>query len=492
MSAKDISLSEIADNLPGLLSVSRPETTVRDISHDSRQVEHGFLYVAVSGENFDGHAFIQDAMDNGATALLVDQVQDLGIPQLVVHDTRRAMAWAARSVFGEPDKAVTIAGVTGTNGKTTVIQMLESIFASCGTPAGVIGTLGASMDGSPVRISRTTPEATDLQRLLGTMRDAGATVIAMEVSSHAIELHRSDAISFSVLGFTNLSQDHLDFHGDMESYFAVKSSIFQDPPTSRAVINIDDPWGRRLAERTTLPTCTVSTHGAADVTAQEQISSTATTTFTLGMLGEQSEVVLPLVGTFNVSNALIAAGMAQELGLGITDVVEGLEAMEPIVGRMEQVVHTGPFTVIVDYAHTPEAIAVVLESAKQTSLGRVISIVGAGGDRDKEKRPLMGEAAARFSDLVLVTTDNPRTEDPASIAREVAQGARAVSGTTVEVVLDRREAIRRAVSVAGENDVILVLGKGHETGQDVGTEILPFRDQDEVRDALAAEGWLNT
>jgi len=492
MSSVDVSLSKIAADLPGLISTKTPDALVVDISHDSRQVTSGTLYVAIRGQRHDGHAFVKQAIDLGASALLVEEEQQLAIPQIVVRDTRRAMAWAARSVFGSPDTSLAIAGVTGTNGKSTVIHMVESILREAGISVGVIGTLGAAVGERPIPIARTTPEATDLQRILGTMRDTGVQAVAMEVSSHAIELHRSDAISFSVVGFTNLSHDHLDFHSDMDAYFAIKKRIFNDPPSHSSVVNIGDTWGRRLVDETDVPVQTVSMMGPADIVADDIDPSPSLTTFTIGGLHGKADVSLPLVGAFNVSNALVATGIAIELGARLPDVADGLHSMSPIVGRMQVVDHDGPFTVIVDYAHTPDAIAVVLAAARRVSLGRVISVLGAGGDRDKEKRPMMGAAAARFSDLVFVTSDNPRSEDPMAIANAVAIGANAESGAVVEIVIDRRDAIRAAVHAARSNDIVLVLGKGHETNQDRGTESVPFVDQTEVLEALDSQGWTDS
>lgn len=490
MSPQGVSLSDLAHELPGLVSVVDPEKRIVDISHDSRLIVPGALYVAIRGEEHDGHAFVSDALASGAAALLVEREPGLGVPHIVVQDTRRAMAWAARTVFERPDTSLAIAGVTGTNGKTTIVHMVDSILTLSGASVGVIGTLGAALGDQPITIERTTPEATDLQRILGAMRDNGATKVVMEVSSHAIALHRSDAISFAVVGFTNLSQDHLDFHHDMETYFDVKKRLFADPPSRRAVINIDNPWGHRMAQNTDLPLVTVSVQSDADIRARNVDMSSTHTTFTIETRGFDAEVRLPLVGAFNVSNALVSAGMSMALGVDLDAVAAGLAELQPIVGRMEIVDHNGPFTVIVDYAHTPDAIAVVLASVRTATSGRIISVVGAGGDRDKDKRPLMGSAAAQHSDLTIVTTDNPRSERPEDIAADVSRHALAQNAAEVEIVVDRREAIQRAVSSARPGDIVLILGKGHETGQDIGTEILPFVDQDVAIDALRSLGWL--
>lgn len=489
MSGMGVQLSQVTDHLRNVNDVLGADVVVTDITHDSRQVSAGMLFVAIRGEVYDGHDFVVKAIESGATAILVDSHQDVDVPQIVVPDTRAAMASAARAVFAFPDESLAIAGVTGTNGKTTVTHMLESILTLAGSSIGVIGTLGARIGDVPIPIARTTPEATDLQRLLATMRDSGCRSVLMEVSSHAIELHRTDAIAFSVVGFTNLSQDHLDFHGDMESYFAVKKQLFDSDVARRAVINIDDPWGKRLASETQLDSVLVSIQEPADLCASGLAGSADGMQFDLVASGRRAGVSLPLVGDFNVSNALVAAAMAAELEVDLGTIAAGLCDVRPISGRMEVIPHEGPFTVIVDYAHTPDAIAVVLRSLRTIAPGRVISVIGAGGDRDKDKRSTMGAAAARLSDVAIITTDNPRSEDPGVIAQEVRRGADAQTNTRVETILDRRDAIRRAISMAESGDVVVILGKGHEPGQDIGSEILPFDDRVESREALRIDDW---
>lgn len=485
----DVTLAKVAEQVPGVRAVIGGDVVVSDVTHDSRQVRPGALFVAIVGERFDGHAFIQPACDSGASALLVEHEQPGATPQMVVRDSRAAMAWAARAVFGNPDTSMRVAGVTGTNGKTTVTYMVESILHASGTPAGVIGTLGARIDGTPIPTSRTTPEASDLQRILGTMRDQDVKTVMMEVSSHAIALHRSDAIHFAAVGFTNLSRDHLDFHGDMESYFGVKRRLFRFEIADTAVVNVDDPWGSRLASDLTMPLTTVSIAGNADIIASNLVGSSEGTSFTVHTSIGETAVRLPLAGGFNVSNALVAVGIALDVGVGLEAVAVGLGRLKPITGRMEIIRHRGPFTVVVDYAHTPDAIDAVLLAARPLAPGRVISVIGAGGDRDEEKRSLMGGAAARSSDVMIITTDNPRSEDPASIAQEVRRGADIRGGADVVMVIDRSAAIRRAIEIAAEGDIVLILGKGHEQGQDIGDRVLPFDDRAQAREALSAVGW---
>ncbi len=489
MSGMGVLLSQVAEHVPGVSAVVGTDVVISDITHDSRQVGSGVLFVAIRGEFHDGHDYVQMAVSNGASAVLVEEQQTVDVPQIIVTDTRKAMAWAARSVFGMPDETLAIAGVTGTNGKTTVAHMLESILTTAGLPTGIIGTLGARIGSTPMPTARTTPEATDLQRILASMRDSGVEIVLMEVSSHAVELHRADAIRFSVVGFTNLSQDHLDFHGDMETYYAAKKRLFDPVVSDQGVINVDDPWGTRLAAESMIEQTTVSITGNAELSATNLVGTSEGTGFVLVTLGGSADVTLPLVGEFNVSNALVAAGMALHLGVDTPTIARGLSATRPVPGRMEVVPHDGPFTVVVDYAHTPDAIAVVLASLNSLASGRIIAVVGAGGDRDSEKRSIMGAAAARSSNVTIITTDNPRTEDPTVIAEEVGRGARAQPGANVQTIIDRRSAIRHSISIAEAGDIVVVLGKGHEQGQDIGSEVLPFDDRDEVREALRIEGW---
>ena len=489
MKGMGVTLSHIARHIPDVTETLGADVVILDIVHDSRQVTEGTLFVAVPGEKHDGHDFVAGAVEAGAAAILVERVQPVGVPQIVVADARRAMAWAARAVFGMADKHLAIAGVTGTNGKTTVTHMLESVFVAAGMSVGVVGTLGARIAATPIPTSRTTPEATDLQRILATMRNAGVHIVLIEVSSHAIELHRSDAIHFAVVGFTNLSQDHLDFHGDMEAYFGVKSRLFDSSTSDHGVINVEDPWGERLVQAVNLETTTVSIAGEADISAVRVGATAEGTNFSIVTAGGSFDVQLPLVGDFNVSNALVAFGMALELGVRAPVIARGLCNVEPIPGRMEVVPHDGPFTVVVDYAHTPDAIAAVLGSLRAITQGRVIALIGAGGGRDSAKRSIMGAIAARMSDETLITTDNPRAEDPGQIADEIYRGAAAQPNAHVEIIVDRRMAIQHAIAIAETGDMVVVLGKGHEQGQEVRSVVLPFDDRDEVRSALRALDW---
>lgn len=486
--SEQVTVAAIAESLDEVISVSHPATVVTSATHDSRKVTAGALFIAITGMATDGHEFISQAIDSGAVAVLVEKPVDVDIAQIVVPDTRHAMAWAARTVHRDPDASLAVVGITGTNGKTTVAHMCESIWQANGWKSGLIGTLGARIDGHPVPLERTTPEATDLQALLGSMRDAGVDAVAMEVSSHALSLHRADVIAFSIAAFTNLSQDHLDFHGDMESYFAAKASLFKPDRVRRCVINIDDPFGARLASEVSIPVLSVGVTQNADVRFHSIATTPRGTSFTLCDGEREFDVVIPLIGVFNAANAAVAAAIAIAQGIGDAAIIAGLASIPAIRGRMELVEHTGEFAVVVDYAHTPAAISEVLQSAKVAASGRVIAVIGAAGDRDRDKRSLMGAAAVRFADLTVITSDNPRSEDPSEIAAEVLRGADAVPGSVSRVVLDRADAISFAIGEAGIGDIVLILGKGHEDGIEANGVITPFDDRAQAGIALAARG----
>lgn len=488
MVSGDTTVGAVADSLVGVRSVKRPERVLHSITHDSRRVEPGTLFVAVVGKQFDGHDFVEAALERGASAILTERGMDLDVGEIVVPDTRKAMAWAARSVYGEPDTSIDIVGITGTNGKTTAVHMCESIWRAHARSVGIVGTLGARIDGNPVEIERTTPEATDLQELLATMRDSAVDIVAMEVSSHAMELHRADAVFFDVVAFTNLSRDHLDFHIDMEAYFLAKASLFDGDRAKRAVINVDDPHGRRLLSMTDLETLTVGMGMDADVAISDISGDGRGTRFTLTHEGESLRIFIPVIGVFNVLNAAVAAGIAISTDTPAEAIVSGLASIPVIPGRMESIEHDGGFLVLVDYAHTPDAISEVLQAGKSSSSGRVIAVIGAAGDRDRDKRALMGAAAVRFADVTIVTSDNPRSENPAEIAAEVMRGAKAVPGADVRVVVDRGDAIGAAIGLAHEGDIVLILGKGHEQGIEVHGAVIPFADRLVALNALSERG----
>jgi UDP-N-acetylmuramoyl-L-alanyl-D-glutamate--2,6-diaminopimelate ligase len=446
--------------------LGRAPVDVRDLAYDAGAAAPGSLFFCVPGARADGHDFAPEAVERGAVALVVERPLDLPVPQVVVASARAAMAVAADEFFGRPTEELQVVGVTGTSGKTTTSFLLFAILAAAGRRPGLLGTVEARVGGERRAVVRTTPEAIDLQRTFREMLDAGDRSCAMEASSHASELHRLDRVRFSALVFTNLSQDHLDFHGDMESYFAAKRRLFVDgdPP---AAVNVGDEYGRRLAAE--LPgALTYSLTGDAAIGPD-------------ALAG----VDLKLRGSFNVENALGALAAARLLGIDDDAIARGLESVRGVPGRFESVDEGQSFAVIVDYAHKPGALENVLRAARELAGGnRVICVVGAGGDRDRGKRPVMGRLASELADVAIVTSDNPRSEDPQAIIDEIVAGAVG----DVDVEPDRGAAIARAVELAREGDVVLIAGKGAEQGQQFADRTIPFDDREAARDALRALG----
>jgi len=479
-----VRLSDLVACLPQGGRLEGVDASVTSVTHDSRAVGVGSLFVAVPGEQHDGHDYVDRAIAAGAAAVIAER-DVAGPSRIVVPDARAALPWAAAAVYGNPSRSLSVVGVTGTNGKTTVTHILEQIIVTAGHTAAIVGTVGARIGDASRPVARTTPEASDLQRLLSDMVDAGVDVAAIEVSSHALSLHRVDAIRFRVAAFTNLMQDHLDFHGDMEEYFAVKASLFTPDRTDHAVIAIDDQWGKRIAAATDVPVTTVAIGCEADVMASSVTESITGSTFMITTQGRRISIELPIPGRFNVENALVAAAIALELGVDDASIVRGLSSVGTIPGRFERIESGRGFGVVVDYAHTPDAIEAVVDSALRMSTGRVIAVFGAGGDRDQEKRPAMGRAASH-ADIAILTSDNPRSEDPTAIMEAVRSGIPAA--LTIVEEPDRRRAIRAALETAHANDLILILGKGHETGQEIAGIVEPFDDRavvlEELRDMM--------
>jgi UDP-N-acetylmuramoyl-L-alanyl-D-glutamate--2,6-diaminopimelate ligase len=451
-------LERLAAALGAVEVVGRVPAQVLDLAYDARHVRPGSLFFCVPGARADGHDFATEAVESGAVALVVERLLEVDVPQLVVRDARAAMAVAADEFFGHPTEELEVAGVTGTSGKTTTAFLLYAILAAAGRRPGLLGTIEARVGGERRGVERTTPEAIDLQRTFREMLDAGDRSCAIEASSHASELHRLDRVRFAVLVFTNLSQDHLDFHGDMESYFQAKRRLFTGQP---AVVNIGDTYGRRLADE--LPDAI--TFSSTDTSALEGID-------------------LKLRGRFNVENALGALYAARALGIDDDAIRRGLESVRGVPGRFESIDEGQPFAVVVDYAHKPDALEKVLRAARELSTDRVVCVVGAGGDRDRGKRPLMGKIASELADVVIVTSDNPRSEDPLAIIDEIVAGA----GTPVDVEPDRAAAIARAVELARDGDVVVIAGKGAEPGQELADRTIPFDDREAAREALRRLG----
>jgi UDP-N-acetylmuramoyl-L-alanyl-D-glutamate--2,6-diaminopimelate ligase len=463
-------------------------TEVTGLVFSSRDVKPGDLFFCVRGFSADGHDFAADAVERGASALVCERSLDLGVPEVIVADARVAMPEFARSFYRDPSSELDVIGITGTNGKTTTSYLVRQIFEATARPCGLIGTVSWIVAGDESPAVRTTPEAIDLVHALREMVDGGDRACAIEVSSHALELGRVDGATFRAAVFTNLTQDHLDFHETMDDYFAAKRILFERSP-GVSIVNIDDPYGRRLAAD--FDCVTFSAEGDADATYRAtDVEFDATgSRFTLVRGEDALPASTTLPGVFNVANALAALAVAIELGIPAPVAIEGLAGATGAPGRFEPV-SGADFGVFVDYAHTPDSIENVLRAAERLPHNRVISVVGAGGDRDRTKRPLMGAAAAAGSDVVVVTSDNPRSEDPAAIIEDVLVGARQAageSGAEVIDVIDRRDGIERAVAEAGAGDIVFVFGKGHEQGIEFedGRKV-PFDDATVVRESLAA------
>lgn len=460
------------------------ETAVTGIAYRSDRVRAGDAFFCIAGFAHDGHDFAMDAVLRGAVAVVgTREVPGLGVPEVMVDDPRVALAHAAAVLFGEPSRRLSVVGITGTNGKTTTTYLLDSVLRAAGMTTGVIGTVGTRVAGEVLPASRTTPESRDLQETLARMVDAGVGAVAMEVSSHAIDLHRIDAVRFAVAAFTNLSQDHLDYHRTLEEYFGVKARLFEDMPAAGRVVNVDDEYGRRLAACADT-TWTVGRSPDATVRAEGVRLSADGSIFALVAPAGTAEVRLPLAGDFNVSNALIAAACAFALGIGLEDVVRGLEEAPQVPGRLERVDAGQPFSVLVDYAHTPDGLAKAIAAVRGFTPGRVITVFGCGGDRDPEKRPLMGAIAGRLSDTAVVTSDNPRTEDPVGIILQIEDG---MAGTGAERIIevDRRRAIVLALGMAKAGDSVLIAGKGHEDYQVFADRTVHFDDREIAREELS-------
>jgi UDP-N-acetylmuramoyl-L-alanyl-D-glutamate--2,6-diaminopimelate ligase len=476
------------------------ETEVTGLAYDSRKVGRGTLYFCVPGSKADGHDFAEAAVSAGAGALVVERPLGLGAAEVQVADARAAMAPLAAAFHGEPTDELKMVGVTGTNGKTTTAFLVRSLLEAAGTRCGMLGTVQQVVGGAVEDVERTTPEAIDLQATFARMQDAGDRACVMEVSSHALVLHRADAINFDVKVFTNLTQDHLDFHSDMEDYFAAKRLLFTAEGGSAAlvveggvsVVNLDDPYGRRLAdelaESQPEALLTYAASGSdADFSARDVSFDASGSAFRCVTPSGEIEVRTPLPGDFNVANALAALAAVHALGLDPRETAPALERADQVPGRFENIDEGQPFAVLVDYAHTPDSLENVLRAARRLTKGRLISVFGCGGDRDRDKRPLMGRAGAELSDVTVITSDNPRSEDPASIVAEIVAGTEGAEGGEVVVEVDRRAAIRLAFERAQRGDTVVIAGKGHEQGQEFeGGRKIPFDDRDVAREELRA------
>lgn len=506
-----MNLGELIDAVQpsAVIGEARPETPIGSLHYGSREVASGGAFFAIPGFAADGHAYIDDACRRGALAIVAEKPATPGVPVLQVANSRAALARAAAAFYGHPSRDLTVIGVTGTNGKTTVSYLVENILIQAGLSAGVIGTVNYRHGGTVVPAARTTPESLDLQRILADMRHHGVTHVVMEVASHGLDLHRVDACGFDVAAFTNLTQDHLDFHGDMDRYWASKKSLFtrhlfQGPkaPRAWAVINREDAYGRELVAAFTglWAMMTFGQSPPSDIWPEVRKNDLTGLEALLHTPRGSIAMTSPLVGRHNLENILAAAGCGLALDLPLEAVRAGIAATKAVPGRLEPVSDPDGRFIYVDYAHTPDALANVLRALDALRQGRLICVFGCGGDRDRRKRPLMGEIAARLSDLAVVTSDNPRTEDPLVIIDDALEGVRraAPRGFTRQEVLngftppghtvvpDRREAIALAIRAAQPGDTVLIAGKGHETYQIVGRTAIPFDDREEARQALAS------
>ncbi len=463
--------------------VGDPAVDISELAYDSRKAGPGTLFFCVPGEKVDGHDFAIDVVEVGAAALVVERELVVAAPQVVVADARAAMAELAARFQGDPTAELRLVGVTGTNGKTTTAFLIREILESAGISCGLLGTVKQVVAGVEEEVERTTPEAIDLQATFRRMLDGGDAACVMEVSSHALVLHRADAIHFEAALFTNLTQDHLDFHSGMEEYFAAKRMLFEAGPGT-SIVNLDDPYGRRLAAE--FESLTFSAEGGeADYSARQVSFDSGGASFSVGGVAVRTR----LPGHFNVANALAALATAEALGVEREIAVAALSTAAPPPGRFEPIDEGQGFAVLVDYAHTPDSVENVLRAARRLTAGRLIAVFGAGGDRDRDKRPKMGRAGAELADLVVVTSDNPRSEDPAAIVAEVAAGA--AGAPALEVEVDRRAAIALALGRAAPGDSVVIAGKGHEQGQEfeAGRKI-PFDDRQVAREELRKLGSL--
>jgi len=462
-------LGSLLERLTDARSTGAVDCEIDDVGFDSRRPAPGSLFCCVPGAVTDGHDHAAEAVANGAVALLVERTLELDVPQIVVADVRAAMATAAAAVNGDPSRSMTVVGVTGTNGKTTTTHLVRNVLHAAGRRVEVLGTLSGA---------RTTPEAPELQRRLAQWREEGVEVVAMEVSSHALDLHRVDEVRFDVAVFTNLSRDHLDHHRTMQDYFAAKARLFTPEFSRRAVVDLDDTHGRLLADAQQIPT---------DGYSLDEVRITRRSASSTSFAWRGLDVELPLGGDHNVANALAAAHVGLVLGVDEATIVAGLSAPLVVPGRFEPVVAGQPFDVVVDYAHTPDGLEHVLTAADAIAIGRVIVVFGCGGDRDATKRPLMGEVAARGADVVVITADNSRSEPTDAIIAAITAGLDRVDRHRVTEVIvepDRRRAIATALGLGRAGDVVLVAGKGHETTQTIGANVTEFDDR-----VVVAEEW---
>jgi len=496
MSGDPVPTMKLLEALPDKTVLGHLPAEIRGVAYDSRKVEPGEMFVAISGLKQDGRRFVEDALARGAVAVVLegsDLLEGRSVGRLLVPSSREALARLADAYFGHPSGALTVIGITGTNGKTTTSYLVDALLVAAGRRTGLIGTVQYRIGAESVPAGQTTPEALETQSLLRRMVDSGVTAVAMEVSSHALALARVDGIDFDVAVFTNLTLDHLDFHATMDAYREAKRRLFAllaagRKPVRTAVVNADDPSGPAMVADLPIRTLTFGVRGRTDVHPTRWSSGGEGIRMNVRTPAGHLDIVSPLVGEHNVENLLAATGVGVALGMEPSMIARALGSVGSVPGRFERVEAGQPFLVVVDYAHTPDALERTLETARKLRPpgGRLAVVFGCGGDRDRSKRPLMGEIASRLADRVWVTSDNPRSESPEAIIADIVAG---IPGGPVldrhETLADRKAAIRRALAWAGAGDVVVIAGKGHETYQIVGSEVLPFDDRAQARAALA-------
>ncbi|HOB12159.1 MAG TPA: UDP-N-acetylmuramoyl-L-alanyl-D-glutamate--2,6-diaminopimelate ligase [Syntrophomonadaceae bacterium] len=475
-------LDQVCSGIDYIIIQGSLETEITGICYDSRQVGPGNLFVCVVGQNTDGHQYAHQAVQSGAAAVLAEKEIDVGSQAALIltADTRLGLAKAAANFYGHPSKQLRVVGVTGTNGKTTTTHLIQAILSEYNKSAGILGTLYARLGDITKQYGHTTPESVDIQEFFRLLVDNGADYAVMEVSSHALDLHRVDTIHFDAAIFTNLTQDHLDYHQTMENYREAKLKLFRmvdEKPENFCIVNKDDPSSPYFTQASPVPYYTYGIKSAADVRAVEIRSTLKGTQFKVLFENQSFTITMKLIGGFSVYNALAAITFALAEKIPVPVIQQAFLNIEGVAGRFEQVDLGQDYTVVVDYAHTPDGLENILRTARQLAGNRLITVFGCGGDRDKTKRPLMGEIAGRYSDFCIVTSDNPRTEDPQAIIDDILPGLNRVETSRYAVVPDRREAIRHAINIAKSGDLVVIAGKGHETYQLVMGQVLDFDDR---------------
>ena len=472
-------LKDLLKDIPVLECTADLELEIESVHYDSRKVTENSLFVAVSGFASDGNRFIPMAMDKGAVAVITAQKPETDVPYVLVESDRLALALLGCNFYGRPAESMTMIGVTGTNGKTSTTLLLKQVLETVlGAKVGLIGTMANMVGDEVIPTERTTPESFDLQELFGRMRDAGCTHVVMEVSSHAVTLERIGGTHFHIAAFTNLTEDHLDFHKTMDAYCDAKAELFRR--CDKAVVNADDSYSSRILAAAGCPVITTSVAGQGDLMAKDLELLAEGIRFTAICGKETVSVQLPIPGKFTVYNALTVLGIAKQLGISLKDAAEALKSAEGVKGRVEVVPTPGtPYSVLIDYAHTPDGLENVLSSVKDFCKGRLIAVFGCGGDRDPIKRPIMGEIGVKLSDIAVITSDNPRTENPMAIIEDILKGVKKEYGEYI-VIEDRRAAIRYAMDIAEKDDIIVLVGKGHETYQDICGHKYHLDEREEV------------